>query len=84
MLTLIEVWAHLNRRHAQNCLPYRPSKSHYRVEKYTEIPDIIYTQMQHLTGRKVREAKCPTGSAHMKCLLPKLCSKLWPGVFHGN
>jgi len=54
---IIEVWAHLNRRHTQNFTCYRPTKSHYRVEKHTEIPDIIYTQMQHLIGGKVREGE---------------------------
>ena len=69
MLTLVKVWMHLNRRHTQNFTSYRPTRSYYRVEKHTEIPDIIYTQMQHLTGGKVllkmagedvRRGKCPT------------------------
>jgi len=51
MLTLTEVWAHLNRRHTQNFSSYRPTKSHYRVEKHIELLDIIYTQMQHRTGK---------------------------------
>jgi len=45
MLTPIEVWSHLNSRHTQNFTSCRPTKSHYSVEKHTEIPDIIYTQM---------------------------------------
>jgi len=79
LFTLIKVRAHLNRRHTHNFTSYRPSKSHYRVEKYTEIPDIIYTQMQHLAGGKVRKGKCftQTGRGDVrrgKCPTPRKSS----------
>jgi len=69
MLTLTEERALLNSRHTQNFTSYRFTKSHYRVEKHTKIPDIIYTQIQHLTGGKVRDGggKCFTQTGRGRC-----------------
>jgi len=87
MLTLIEVWAHLNRRHTQHFTSYRPTKSYYRVEKHTEILDIIYTQMQHLTGGKIRKGECLTPAVTfplLYCSVCTTCGMFWNHVLVGR